>query len=64
MAAYRRRKTFVHSVTAKLDDDQMVVADTLRSVMDPPTHTEAIRWLYSSDAGKELIARKVRGEIE
>ena len=62
---HRRRKPseWTHNISVRLNDDQFVVAEALRATFDPPTHTEALRWLLESAEGKDLIGRRVRGEI-
>jgi hypothetical protein len=60
---HRKPSEWVHPISFRVNDDQYMVAESLRATFDPPTHTEAFRWFLCSDEGRELIAKRVRGEI-
>lgn len=60
---HRKPSEWTHNISVRLNDEQIIVAEALRATFDPPTHTEAFRWLLSSAEGKDLIGRRVRGEI-
>ena len=60
---HRKPSEWTHNISVRLNDEQFIVAEAFRAAFDPPTHTEALRWLLSSAEGKDLIARRVRGEI-
>lgn len=60
---HRKPSEWTHTISVRLNDEQFIVAEAFRAAFDPPTHTEALRWLLSSAEGKDLIARRVRGEI-
>jgi len=62
-AGTRRRSEFVHNISVRFNDEQHAVAESFRQCFDPPTHTEAFRWLFNSVEGREFIDRKIRGEI-
>lgn len=52
-----------HTISFRCDDEQVVLANALRTTFDPPTHSQAFQWLLSSAEGLALIASRVRGEI-
>lgn len=54
---------YTHSVSARLTAEQMIAADALRSTFPSGRISDAIQWIFSSAEGRELIARRVRGEI-
>lgn len=62
-ASSNRTQEWIHPISFRVNDDQFVVADALRATFHPPTFTEAFRWLLDSPEGRELIGRRVRGEI-
>lgn len=53
----------IHVVGFKCTDRQYVVMDSLASTFDPPTPSQAMRWLLSEPAVVEVIGRRVRGEL-
>lgn len=58
-----RPQEWIHPISFRVNDEQIVVAEALRATFNPPTYTMAFRWLLDSPEGRELIARRVRGEI-
>ena len=50
-------------VSGRLNDEQFVNWEALRSTFDPPSNGEVLRWLTESPEGRELIGRRVRGEV-
>ncbi len=51
----------VNTISFKCTNEQMIVADALRSTFDPPTHSQSLRWLLSDPDVLEVISKKVRG---
>lgn len=54
---------YVHFVSARVSDEQIAIWEDFRASFDYPSNAEAFRWLLSSDAGKELIGKKIRGDV-
>lgn len=59
----RRTGTLSHTIAFRCNDEQMVAAEALRSTFPSGTWAEAFQWFLSSGPGRELIAKRVRGEI-
>lgn len=58
-----RPSKFIHHVTFRLDDEQIVAAEAFRATFPENSWAEAFRWIFDSDAGRELIRRRVSGEV-
>lgn len=52
-----------HTIAFRLNDQDLLLADSLRATFDPPTYSQAMRWILMSPEGRELIAKRVRGEV-
>lgn len=59
----RHRTVKAKTIAFRLTDEELVAADALRQTMPNASFSEAMRWIFSSAAGRELIARRVKGEI-
>ena len=58
-----RPAEYVHNISFRLNDNQIVAAEALRATFDPPSWSETFRWLFDSDEGRDLIRRRVAGEV-
>ena len=59
----KRELRWPHSMTFKLNDDQIERALDLRATFPGNTWAEVGRWLFSSPHVGDVIAKRVRGEI-
>lgn len=59
----RRVGIYTHHISFRCTDEQMVAANAFRSTFPSGTWAEAMQWFLSSKEGRELIAKRVRGEI-
>lgn len=59
----RRVGVMKHNISFRCTDEQMVAAEAFRSTFPSGTWAEAFQWFLSAGPGRELIAKRVRGEI-
>lgn len=57
-----RPQQFIHHVSFRLDDDQIIAAEALRATFPGNSWAEAFRWIFDSPEGRELIRKRVAGE--
>lgn len=56
---YAKPAEFVHNISFRLNDEQLIRADAFRSTFDVPSWAEAFRWLFDSEEGRELIQKRM-----
>jgi hypothetical protein len=59
----RTSSRLTHTIAFRCNDEQMIAAEALRQTFPSATWAEAMQWIFSSKEGRELIARRVKGEI-
>jgi hypothetical protein len=59
----RRRAQYQHTIAFRCTSEQMIAADALRSTFPGGSMSEAFQWFLSSAAGRELISRRIKGEV-
>jgi hypothetical protein len=59
---HTRPPEYVRTIAFRVTDEQFIVADTLRATCDPPSFSEAFRWLLDDPDVRNLIARRAGGQ--